>query len=152
MSSSTTEKQDEKSDSLDTMLNKVSNGILTAQKLTNIWVYHMTEDVRPEDVASALPQQAGLILRTDDNILFTRQPSDDTHEQRWIPFIILAPLDSGETAKEALRTKTEHEFDIGVTITRFLGQVILEKPTVMYEGLIPNDESIFKDTLITLFQ
>ena len=112
MSSSTTEKPKEKSDSLDDILNKLSDGILTLQKLTNIWAYHITEDVRPEDIASALPQQAGLILRIDDNVLFTLQPGADSHEQCWIPFINMVPLDSGQTAKEALRTKIEQEFGI----------------------------------------
>jgi hypothetical protein len=39
---------------LDTILNKVENAILTLQKLTNIWVWQVTEDVRPEDVERAL--------------------------------------------------------------------------------------------------
>jgi vacuolar-type H+-ATPase subunit F/Vma7 len=134
------------------MLNTLSDGILTLQKMTNIWVYHVIEDVRQEDVASALPQQAGLILRTDDTILFTHQQVADIHEHRWIPFIIIVPIESGETAKEALRNNVEQEFGILVTITRFLGQVRLAKPTVIYEGNIPNEEHVFRDTLKTRFR
>ena len=44
---------------LDTVLNRVSDGILTLQKLTNIWVFHVTEDVRQEDVAQVLPPEKG---------------------------------------------------------------------------------------------
>jgi hypothetical protein len=39
---------------LDTIITKVSDAILTLQKLTNIWVWQVTEDVRPEDVERAL--------------------------------------------------------------------------------------------------
>jgi hypothetical protein len=39
---------------LDSILTKVSDAILTLQKLTNIWVWQVTEDVRPEDVERVL--------------------------------------------------------------------------------------------------
>jgi hypothetical protein len=39
---------------LDSILTKVSDAILTLQKLTNIWVWQVTEDVRPEDMERAL--------------------------------------------------------------------------------------------------
>jgi hypothetical protein len=42
---------------LDTILNKISDAILTLQKLTNIWVWQVTEDVRPEDVERALRKE-----------------------------------------------------------------------------------------------
>jgi hypothetical protein len=40
---------------LDEILNKISDFIPSLQKLTNIWVFHATEDVRQEDLASILP-------------------------------------------------------------------------------------------------
>jgi hypothetical protein len=42
---------------LDKILNKISDFILSLQKLTNIWVFHATEDVRQENVASVLPPE-----------------------------------------------------------------------------------------------
>ncbi len=39
---------------VDSILTKVSDTILTLQKLTNIWVWQVTDDVRPEDVERAL--------------------------------------------------------------------------------------------------
>ncbi len=39
---------------VDSILTKVSDTILTLQKLTNIWGWQVTEDVRPEDVERAL--------------------------------------------------------------------------------------------------
>ena len=42
---------------LDSILKKILYSILTLQKLTNIWVFHVTEDVRQDDVASMLPPE-----------------------------------------------------------------------------------------------
>ncbi len=39
---------------VDSIWTKVSDTILTLQKLTNIWGWQVTEDVRPEDVERAL--------------------------------------------------------------------------------------------------
>jgi len=56
---------------LDSILTKVSDAILTLQKLTNIWVWQVTEDVRPEDVERA--------LRKDKN----DEEQREERKQRW---------------------------------------------------------------------
>lgn len=44
---------------VDDILTRISDGILSLQKLTNIWVFHATEDIRQEDVALVLPPEQG---------------------------------------------------------------------------------------------
>lgn len=48
---------------VDDILNKISDILLTLQKMTNIWVFPVTEDVRQEDVASLLPPEKGLPVK-----------------------------------------------------------------------------------------
>ncbi|MHC4535576.1 MAG: hypothetical protein ACYS6K_16625 [Planctomycetota bacterium] len=55
---------------LDEILNKVSDFILSLQKLTNIWVFHATEDVKQEDVASILPSETGTALASHYDIQY----------------------------------------------------------------------------------
>ena len=58
---------------LDSILNKISDFILILQKLTNIWVFHATEDVRQDDVASVLPPEKS----TSENEIPVTLPVDD---------------------------------------------------------------------------